>query len=261
MAILAFGRNGHRRVCGLRFAACVAAVLVVGCALDGEQQAKIKAEQSASPKTEQASAAQGNTNVNVFVQNGPDPRNQQRTTPATTQPTGIDALVASASSGKDLNAAGASSATHAMSGVTVNVVTTTGGITPTLTGTTTGTATQNPTQTPTNTPTQTVTPETSASVPIGVALPGGNVSNQATATGRGTTDATKSDQISQQYTRLQAERDLLRELIAERSGTLTPKPSTQPAGALTPEQMVEDIKKLMREKAALQAELDALKGK
>ena len=42
-------------------------------------------------------------------------------------------------------------------------------------------------------------------------------------------------------------------------GTLAPKPATQPAGALTPEQMVEDIKKLMREKAALQAELDALK--
>jgi len=284
MAILAFGRNrqarakrdedtlaverwqtdGGRRIIRLIGVSAGLLIWVValvsGCALDGKQESTQDTRQQASPKTEQASAAQGNTYVNVWMENGPE-TGKARTPqgPPTSQPSGIAAMVAQANSGKDANGTGTVGATYAQAGNTVNVYTTTGGVTPTQTGTTTGTATQTATQTPTNTPTQHVEPKTSASIPVAVALPGGNNSQQSNAAQEGQVTATKSDQISQQYTRLQAERDLLRELIAERNGRLDMRPTTQPSGALTPDQMEEDIKKLMREKAALQAELDASK--
>lgn len=177
-------------------------VLVVGCAPGCNQDSKFQVKQTPTQRnataTDQDQSTQGfyfpitQTNNNLA---GTKPVNRG----TTTQPVYDATEVAFA------NAAG-SSTIKDPSGTTYNTQINyiqTGGTAADQAGTTTGGATaQSPNQTGTQTPTQTVTPETSASVPIGVALPGGNVSNQATATGRGQTDASKADTTNQNYAQL-----------------------------------------------------------
>lgn len=95
------------------------------------------------------------------------------------------------------------------SGFTINV--NTGSTTPSLTGTTTGSATgtASPAQTASAYPIQDIKPETSASVPIGVAMPGGIVDQQATATGKGTSDVAKSNTNDVKWAQLRAAADSL----------------------------------------------------
>lgn len=236
MAILAFGRHrqsratrdedtsaverwqtdGGRRFlrligvsAGLLIWSVAMALLVSGCAQNSEQTQDQPSRQRNKTATEQDQSTQGfyfpitQTNNNLA---GTKPVNRG----TTTQPVYDATEVAFA------NAAG-SSTIKDPSGTTYNTQINyiqTGGTAADQAGTTTGGATaQTPSQNGTQTPTQTVTPETSASVPIGVALPGGNVSNQATATGRGQTDATKSDTVNQQYAQLQTRVSALAEAV------------------------------------------------
>lgn len=211
----------------------VIVALVSGC---GQQAAQVQDQPSIQPqetRTDQQAAAQGN--IYVTVQNAPDGKGGAPVKP-TADPAGEgDAISewinAAASSGPGGNTSGGQRATYAQSGVTVNV--TTGGTSPSLTGTATGGAqTQTPSIAGTQTPTQHIQPETSAAVPIAVALPGGNNSQQATATGRGTaSDIAKQDTIDQYYSVIKAQQDKIREL----QGLVnTLKPTSQPTSNPTP---------------------------
>ncbi len=120
---------------------------------------------------------------------------------------------------------------------------TTGGTAPSVTGSATGSATaaQTPGATQTITPTQDVRPEITASIPIGVAAPGGNVSNQATAAGRGSVEgAAMTAEQRAEWTRIEAAREELARLAEALKATppanpppaappAEPPPATQPA--------------------------------
>lgn len=119
---------------------------------------------------------------------------------------------------------------YVISGVTINV--TTGDTTPSLTGTATGTgsASQAPAQTVSAYPVQDIRPETSASIPIGVAMPGGMVDQQAIATGKGqTSDTSKTSENELRWQRVEAAADRI-EKLAPLLEKFFQVPTTQPAG-------------------------------
>lgn len=184
-----------------------------GC---GQKSAQIQdqpSDQRNETSNKQDQAAQGNIYVNVL--NGTGTSGGGGAGPGGSD--GVSALIneAVASAGGS-NSSGGQRATYAQSGFTINV--TTGGVSPALTGTNTGgAATQTPTNTGTHTPTQHVQPETSASVPISVALPGGNNSTQSNAVGRGASgEQTKQDTLDQTTTTtiLKAQADKIGQLEA-----------------------------------------------
>jgi len=104
----------------------------------------------------------------------------------------------------------------------------TGGTAPASTiGATTGSGsgTQNAAATGTQTPTQTITPEVSAAAPIGLAAPGGLVDQNATATGRGTSDVTKTSTNSMTVAQLadlaETNPELAKSIFEQMFGTKT----------------------------------------
>jgi len=166
---------------------------IVGCAQSTDSRFDVPPEQRVvTPTTGGEQASQG-SDVDVFVTNAP----RGSTIPGAG---GFDAGIAFGSIGQypadvagfggdgqpfDRGQAGYLQITH----LTVN----TGPTTPsgaTVTGS--GTGTQTASATGTQTPTQTITPEVSAAAPIGLAAPGGLVDQNATATGRGTSDVAKT---------------------------------------------------------------------
>lgn len=220
-------------------AAIVAAVFLLPLALMGcgQQAAQVQDQPTAQPQTtetRQQAAAQGN--IYVTVQNAPDGKGGAVLKPTAGGGEEGDALGdwinAASTSGPGGNTSGGQRATFAMAGTTINV--TTGGTSPALTGTATGGAmTQTPTNAGTQTPTQHIQPETSAAVPIAVALPGGNNSQQAAATGRGTTsDVSKQDTIEQQYAEIRAQAAKIKELTEALEALKASRPgaATQPTG-------------------------------
>lgn len=195
---------------------------LAGCEQPNDQRVAQTPNQTAPTTSDQDQATQGSS-VNIAQHNmngGGGPENRG----TTTQPSYDAEQVAVGGPAGSLGLAKARGDTW---NIQYNYVQT-GGTTPSLTGYAAGTATQTPSQVGTQSPTQTVTPETSASVPIGVAMPGGNVSNQATAATRGNADAVKQDQITQQYAEIRAQAERIKELT-EIIKALQGKPvTTQP---------------------------------
>lgn len=125
---------------------------------------------------------------------------------------------------------------YTIGAITVNI-TEGGSQTPSIGGTVTGTSTgtQTPTQTPTQTgtqyPTQHIQPETSASVPIAVGMPGSSQSQQSTATGPGANGSPTASQTNANpanYTNIRATPQALQQAIDFLNG-LKQQATSQPA--------------------------------
>lgn len=125
--------------------------------------------------------------------------------------------------------------TYAIGAITVNI-TEGGAQTPSLGGggaTGTATGTQSAAQTPSQYPTQHIQPETSASVPIAVGMPGSSQSQQSTATGPGANGDLNPSQTNSNpanYTSVRVPNDQLAKVL-ELLGKpgASPSPATQPA--------------------------------
>lgn len=157
-------------------------LLPVGCAQNNRQPLELFGPSQTTPTTTTQETAGQGSQVYVWIING----GAEAPTPGAMASAG--AALASISGGRSDasgNRADGVTGQAVQSGVTLNI--TTGGTTQTPTGSTTGSAsgTQTAAQTATQTPTQTVRPEISASVPIGVGMPGSIVDQQATSALRG----------------------------------------------------------------------------
>ena len=217
------GIGGYWRV------AAAVCLLAVGCAQSNKQAQDQPSRQRNETATVQDQATQG-SRIDI-TQNNNNGAGKPVNRVTTTQPVydAHDAAYASAAGTTTIKDPSGS-----IYNTQINYIQT-GGTTPTATGTTTGGATsQAPNQSGVQTPTQTVAPETSASVPIGVALPGGNVSNQATAAGRGQASGSKSDAIDQNYAQVWADNAALRDTLTVLADLLRAQrtPTSQP---MTPE--------------------------
>lgn len=207
----------------------LALVLLTGCGQQTDTPVAQQTDQMAATPvaTDQNAASQG-SQVNVYLLNttadGGLPDAGTITVEAGAQPSIATDSKSSAADNSSKDAKGG----YVISGVTINV--TTGDTTPSLTGTATGTgsASQSPAQTVSAYPVQDIRPETSASIPIGVAMPGGMVDQQAIATGKGQTSGTEKTSENQlTYTQLRAMHDQIGKLLEQ----LKPPaiPTTQPA--------------------------------
>ncbi len=189
--------------------------LYTGCAQNTEVPVVQETGQDLlSPtSTDQDAATQG-SQVNVWVINAPARGSLPVTVPVDLgAEDGISNLVEQVKTAEGADIQG-TDAGYAQSAITINV--TTGGTTPSQAGTTTATASasQTPSAYPTVSPVQEVRPETSASVPIGIALPGGMVDQQSVATGRGQTAGTeKTSENELRWIKLEAMADRLEQLL------------------------------------------------
>ncbi len=189
--------------------------LVVGCA-QGTAVPIVQdtGQETITPTTTDQDAATQGSQVNVWVINAPGRGGLSDPAPISLGgDSGISMLV-----DKVANADGATiegtDAGYAQSGI--NITINTGSTTPGQSGTTTATASvaQTPSAYPTVSPIQDIKPETSASVPIGVALPGGMVDQQAIATGKGqTADTSKTSENDQRWAKIEATADKLEHLL------------------------------------------------
>lgn len=208
-----------------------ALALLAGCAQDNDQRQVQPSVQPQTTSTKQEAAAQAP--IYITLMNG-NPRGGgvAGAVPIGVNENGIaDLINEAANSSSNGNGSGGQRATHAMSATTINV--TTGGQTQTPTGTATGGAMAlTPSQAATQAPVQHIQPEFTTAIPIAV---GPNSSQQATATGRGTTsDVAKQDQLQQAYTDIRAQNDFIRSLLAELAKRPTGGvPSSQPASPQT----------------------------
>lgn len=179
---------------------CLCALLF-GCAQNNRQPLELFGPRQTTPTTTTQETAGQGSQVYVWIINGgadaPVPG-------AATQVGGAIASIAGGRSDAAGSRADSVTGQSVQSGVTLNI--TTGGTTQTPTGSTTGSATgtQTAAQTATQTPTQTVRPEISASVPIGVGMPGSIVDQQATSALRGEAGGEKSSAHQLTWQQLEA---------------------------------------------------------
>lgn len=220
-------------------AATLALVVFAGCAQNTETPVGQRTDQTAATPvaTDQQAATQG-SQVNVWIVNAPGkgtlPKPGEVTIGAAES---LTKLLDQATNDAGGNAVDGVTAGYAQSAITVNI--TTGGTTPSLTGTATGTgsASQAPSQNVASYPVQDVRPEISASVPIGLAMPGGMVDQQAIATGRGQTEGTgKTSDNELRWQRIEAAASQLEKLAPlleafwqQQQSLAPPSPSTQSA--------------------------------
>ena len=227
---------------GIVMIACV--MLLGGC----EQKTAAPVAQGSDQKTvtpttnEQGQAAQGSyvtvnqyNNQYNFSPRGLDPCEEGQPLVGVTGEDGSAVIPETASTGAGGEAKGVT-ARVAVAGNTVSgggVQITTGNQTPGQTGTATGTTSgtsQAPTATATAYPTQHIQPEASISLPVGVAMPGGSVDQQATATGRGTsTGQTQTNTTDQRLAKLEATASKMEQILPLLQSMLG-LPTTQPAG-------------------------------
>lgn len=195
--------------------ATVLALLSVGCAQNTETPVGQWTDQTAATPvaTDQQAATQG-SQVNVWIVNAPGKGNLPNPGEVTIGAgDALSKLLDKATNDAGGNAVDGVTAGYAQSAITVNI--TTGGTTPSLTGTATGTgsASQAPGQSVASYPVQDVRPEITATVPIGVAMPGGMVDQQAVATGRGqTSDTGKTSENELRWQRIEAAASQLEQL-------------------------------------------------
>lgn len=188
---------------------------MIGCAQNTETPVGQWTDQTAATPvaTDQQAATQG-SQVYVWVVNAPG-RATMPNPGEVSIGTGesLSKLLASAKNEAGGNEVTGVDAGFAQSGITINV--TTGGTAPSLTGTATGTgsATQSPGQSVASYPIQDIKPEITATVPIGLAMPGGMVDQQAVATGRGqTSDTGKTSENELRWQRIEAAASQLEQL-------------------------------------------------
>lgn len=188
---------------------------LAGCAQKTETPVGQWTDQTAATPvaTDQQAATQG-SQVNVWIVNAPGKGalpNPGEVSIGTGE--SLSKLLESARNEAGGNEVQGVDAGYAQSGITINV--TTGGTAPSLTGTATGTgsASQAPSQNVASYPVQDVKPEISASVPMGLAMPGGMVDQQAIATGRGQTEGTgKTSENELRWQRIEAAASQLEKL-------------------------------------------------
>jgi len=181
-----------------------ALMLVMGCQ-DPEQIT------DAIGTTEQDTATQG-TNLHLFVNNAPGTGTfQTGSGPDIGFAKPDEPSVALNRAIKRAEAGNGSSSLDDADAKYIQIATvhiTTGGTTPTVTGTTPVTAS------PSFSAPFRVDPETGIAVPVGIAMPGGLVDQQASATGRGDVDADKTSQQEQRWAKLESNVGQLQEQVA-----------------------------------------------
>ncbi len=203
--------------------------LLMGCAQNTEAPIdQFTGQETLTPTTTDQEAATQGSQVYVWVVNAPGRGGLPDTSDLLLGPEdGVKSRIQNLTN-QDGTALAGTDAGYAQAGI--NITITTGGTTPSLTGTTTATASaaQTPSAYPTLTPTQDIKPEASVAVPIGVAMPGGMVDQQATATGKGqTSGTTKTSENELRWAELRtaledtAKTDVIDKLLSFLGGTPT----------------------------------------
>lgn len=181
-------------------------------------------ETTTPTKTDQDSATLG-AQLYFILPNGSGSGSRTTPLPDVDIDDGIDDLIAKAN-GQTANAEGiAGRFAQAGFSWTINI----GATSPSQAGTTTGSG--NAAQTPTANPTVNPVQENTASVPIGVALPGGMVDQQSLATGRGqTSDTEKKSENDLRWAKIEARMDKLDRILPllEKVFDVPAPPPTQP---------------------------------